>query len=134
MLASAEHQKAVSLQGKVGSISVSFESAVQKTQKMLVRKDQNVWKALVDTDVLSNYKFILNEWRQKGRLQLTEYEENLVSDLMADGYHACGQFYSALVNDIKVDVPINGELNKLSVGQVLGWRKGLNVFNCISLN
>lgn len=119
-------QKATSLQGKVGSISTSFESVVQKTQKKLASIEQSLWVELLDTDLLSNYRFILNEWRQKGRLQLPKYEENLVSGLMVDGYHAWGQFYNALVSDIKVHLPINGEVKELSVGQAINLRSHQN--------
>ena len=120
------NQKAASLQGKAGSISASFESVVKKIQNMLVNTENNLWEVLIDTDALSNYKFILNDWRQKGRLQLPEYEENLVSDLMVDGYHAWGQFYNALVSDIKVYIPINGEVNEFSVGQAINLRSHPN--------
>ncbi|MFZ3580235.1 M3 family oligoendopeptidase [Virgibacillus sp. DJP39] len=119
-------QRAASLQGKAGSISSSFESVVHKTQKILINIEKDLWEALLDTDELRNYKFILNEWREKGRLQLPENEENLVSDLMVDGYHAWGQFYNALVSDIKVYVPINGKVNELSVGQAINLRSHSN--------
>src|SRR5699024_2927166 len=75
-----------------------------------------------DTDVLRNYTFKLNKWREKVQLQLSEKKDNIASDLMDDGYHAWHQFYNALVSDIKVHVPINGVDSELSVGQAINLR------------
>lgn len=68
-----------------------------------------MWEGILDTEVLNNYKFILNEWRKKAEMHLSDEEESLVSDLMVDGYHAWGQFYNSLVNSIRVNVQIDGE-------------------------
>lgn len=117
-----QDRKAASLQGEVGYIRASFESLVQKTQKILQGIDEKLWKEMLDTNALNNYEFVLNEWRKKGESHLPGNEEKLVSDLMVDGYHAWGQFYNTLISDIKVNVLINGTINELSVGQALNLR------------
>ncbi|WP_174615785.1 M3 family oligoendopeptidase [Virgibacillus ihumii] len=120
-------QKASSLQGQIESVRASFESVVQKTQSTLVNTERNLWEALLDTDVLCNYEFKLNEWREKGQLQLPDNEEKLVTDLMVDGYHAWRSLYNALMGDIIVHVPINGKISELSMGQAMNLRSHPNV-------
>lgn len=72
--------------------------------------------------MLHNYTFKLNKWREKAQLELSENKDNIVSDLMDDGYHAWHQLYNSLVSDIKVHVPINGRGSELSVGQAINLR------------
>lgn len=115
-------RRATSLQGEIGNISASFESLVQKTQRVLQCIEGKLWQEMLDANLLNNYEFILNEWRKKGECELHENEEKLVSDLMVDGYHSWGQFYNALISDIKVNVSINGTINGLSVGQAINLR------------
>jgi oligoendopeptidase F len=115
-------RKATSLQREIGYINASFESLIQDTQKSLLGIKKKLWEDMLNTNLLSKYKFILNEWHKKGELLLTEREENLVNDLKVDGYHAWGEFYNALVSDIKIHVILNGETNELSVGQAINLR------------
>ncbi|ETI70889.1 M3 family oligoendopeptidase [Neobacillus vireti] len=118
----SKDQKAARLRGRTSSISARFESAFQKIKNVLVNTNEHLWKNLLDTDRLNDYKFILNEWRENTENQLTETEESLVSNLMVDGYHAWGQFYISLISSIKVNISINGENNELSVGQTINLR------------
>jgi pepF/M3 family oligoendopeptidase len=48
---------------------------------------------------------------------LTEKEEDMITTLGVDGYHAWGQLYDLLVGDIRVKVIVDGEEKELSVGQ-----------------
>ena len=115
-------QNAITLRGKTASINALFESAIKKVQKILINMDQHVWEGVLDTEVLKNYKFILNEWRKKAETNLSDQEETLISELMVDGYHAWGQFYNSLISSIRVNVQIDGEKNELSVGQAINLR------------
>lgn len=116
----SKDQTATSLQSKIGDIRASFDSSVQKTQKILQGIEENLWQSMLDTSLLQNHAFILNELRTKGARQLNDNE--FVSELMIDGYHAWGQFYHALISDIKVNISINGNRNELSVGQAINLR------------
>ncbi|MEC5423535.1 M3 family oligoendopeptidase [Virgibacillus sp. C22-A2] len=114
--------KATILQGKITSISARFESAIQRTQKLLLNINDTLWEGMLDTDVLHNFKFILTEWRFKADNQLSEKEDRMVSDLKIDGYHSWGQFYKTLIGGIQINVPVNGQICKLSVGQAINLR------------
>lgn len=115
-------QHAITLRGKTTAIKTRFESALKRVKNTLVKTNQHLWENLLNTDYLANNKFLLNEWREDGKTSLSDEEQNLVSDLMVDGYHAWGQFYNSFVSNIRIKVQINGELNELSVGQAINLR------------
>jgi oligoendopeptidase F len=115
-------QKASKLHGKTSALNAVFESALIRLQKVIENTNNHLWEEILDTEVLKDYKCILNEWRRKAGRYLSDKEESLMSDLMVDGYHAWGQFYHSLVSSIKVNVQINGEKNELSFGQALNLR------------
>ncbi|MGE7874552.1 M3 family oligoendopeptidase [Bacillus paramycoides] len=123
---SPKDQHAIILQGKITIINTRFESALKKVKNTLVKIDYHLWQGLLNTDVLANYNFILNEWREDVETNLSDEEQNLVSDLMVDGYHAWGQFYNSFMNNITIKVQINGEQKKLSVGQAINLRSHPN--------
>jgi oligoendopeptidase F len=118
----SKDQQASTLRGKTSSINARFESALKRMQHVLVNTNQHLWEDLLNTKVLNKNQFILNEWRKIGKLHLSDEEENLVSDLMIDGYHAWGQFYNSLISSIRVNVLIEGEIKELSVGQAINLR------------
>jgi len=120
-------QNAIILQGKITIINTRFESALKIVKNTLVKIDHHLWQCLLNTDVLTNFKFILNEWREDGETTtLSDGEQNLISDLMVDGYHAWGQFYNSFMNTITIKVQINGEQKNLSVGQAINLRSHPN--------
>ncbi|PFX88218.1 pantothenate kinase [Bacillus mycoides] len=123
---SPKDQHAIILQGKITIINTRFESALKKVKNTLVKIDYHLWQGLLNTDVLANYNFILNEWREDVETNLSDEEQNLVSDLMVDGYHAWGQFYNSFMNNITIKVQINGEQKNLSVGQAINLRSHPN--------
>lgn len=115
-------QHAITLKGKITTIHTRFESALKKVKNTLIKTNQYLWVDLLNTDVLANYKFILNEWRKGTKMKLSDEEQDLVSDLMVDGYHAWGQFYNSFMSNIRIKVQINGQQNELSVGQAINLR------------
>ncbi|MED4204855.1 M3 family oligoendopeptidase [Neobacillus mesonae] len=115
-------QQAVSLRVKATSLVGRYEDALKKVQRILLKTNITLWNEIVGTKELSTYKFLLNEWREKAAMLLSEEEESLVSSLMVNGYHAWGQFYQSLISSISVNIPMDGEVKKLSVGQAINLR------------
>ncbi|CAH2717342.1 Oligoendopeptidase F, plasmid [Neobacillus rhizosphaerae] len=122
----SKEQNAITLRGNTSSINARFESALKKFQSLILNISQDLWEDILETKALNNYKFILNEWRKKAEMLLSEEEERLVSDLMFDGYHAWGQFYNSLLGSIKVKIQIEEEHKDLSVGQTINLRSHPN--------
>lgn len=115
-------QQAKILQGKTTAINTCFEASLKKMKNNLGKTNQQLWEGLMNTDILTDYKFTLNEWREDAKKKLSDAEQNLMFNLMSDGYHAWGQFYHSLVNSIRVNVQIDGEQKELSVGQAINLR------------
>ncbi|MFS0823241.1 hypothetical protein [Bacillus sp. 1P02SD] len=115
-------QNAMTVRGFTSSNNARFESAINTFQSVLLSIDQKLWEVIVETKALKNYKFILNEWRKKAKISLSEEEEGLISALMVDGYHAWGQFYQSVIGSIKVGIQIEEEHKDLSVGQAINLR------------
>jgi len=110
-------KKAVLLGSEVASLRANFFTSLLKFQQTLTKTEKAVWDELVKTQPLSQFSFVLNEWREKSKLLLSEQEEVLITALSVDGYHAWGELYDALIGEMKVTVKINGEEKELSVGQ-----------------
>lgn len=110
-------KKAALLQGEMGSLYAKFSSLMLTIQQVLSKTEETVWDELMQSDELSSFSFVLNEWRNEAKKMLSEKEEDMITTLGVDGYHAWGQLYDLLVGDIRVKVKVNGEEKELSVGQ-----------------
>lgn len=102
-------QDATILRGKVAQIESCYEKELSKVKNIVKNTKQNVWESLLEYKELEDYRFVLNEWRDNTYKQLSIEEQNLISDLMVDGYHAWGHFYNALVSSINVNVQVDGK-------------------------
>ncbi|MCM3690926.1 M3 family oligoendopeptidase [Neobacillus niacini] len=119
-------QDAAILRGKIAQIESRFEKELSKVNMIFTYTKEDVWKSLLETEELEEYRFILNEWRENADKNLSEEELSLISDLMVDGYHAWGQLYHDLVSRINVKILINGKEENLSVGQAINLRSHPN--------
>ena len=117
-----KNQGAMSLRGKVGQLEARFEKELLKIKDILTNTSEKVWKGILETEELQEYKFVLNEWRENAEANLSKAEQNLLSDLMVDGYHAWGHFYTNLVSSINVKILLDGVEETLSVGQAINLR------------
>ena len=117
MAQNTEDKKAAILQSESSSQNARFQNSLQKIQQDLSKVDETVWQNLLKTDELRQFDFFLNEWREEAKMLLSEKEENLITALSTDGYHAWSQLYDMLVGEIKVKVTVDGEEKTLSVGQ-----------------
>lgn len=117
MAQNTEDKKASLLQSESSSQSARFSSALQKIQQDLTKTDDAVWNALMQDESLKEFNFVLNEWRDKARLLLSEKEEYLITALSMDGYHGWSQLYDMLVGEIKIKITVDGQEKTMSVGQ-----------------
>ncbi|TAA71767.1 M3 family oligoendopeptidase [Planococcus salinarum] len=117
MAQNTEDKKASLLQSESSNQSARFSSALQKIQQDLTKTDDAVWNALMEDKALKEFTFVLNEWRDKARLLLSEKEENLITALSMDGYHGWSELYDMLVGEIKIKITVDGQEKTFSVGQ-----------------
>ena len=112
-----EDKKASLLQSESSSLSARFNSSLQKIQQDLTKTDDTVWNSLMEDEALEEFNFVLNEWRDKAKMLLSEQEENLITALSLDGYHGWSQLYDMLVGEIKIKITVDGQEKTMSVGQ-----------------
>ena len=110
-------KQAALLQGQISSLYAKFSSLMLNIQQVLSKTDEMVWKELLQTEELSQFSFVLNEWREEAKKMLSEKEEDMITTLGVDGYHAWGQMYDLLVGDMRIKLTVDGEEKILSVGQ-----------------
>lgn len=115
--ANTKDKKALLLQSEVSMIQARFSTIMLKVQQTVVKTEKDLWEELLKTEQLSQFSFVLNEWRENVQLKLSEEEESLITALSVDGYQGWGQLYDQLVGEIEIEMTIDGETKKLSVGQ-----------------
>ncbi|WP_339253993.1 M3 family oligoendopeptidase [Sporosarcina sp. FSL W8-0480] len=115
--ADIKDKKALVLQSEMGSLGARYSTVILKFQQTITKAEENVWNELLESEQLSPFAFVLNEWREQVKLKLSEKEESLITALSVDGYNAWGQLYNQLVGDIKIEMTVDGVEKKLSVGQ-----------------
>ena len=113
---------AATLRGKIDKLESEFKNELSKVKVVLANIKQDIWKSLMESEELEDYRFILNEWRENTQTHLSDDEQSLIADLMVDGYHSWGHFYNALVSSMKVNVEVEGNEKQLSVGQAINLR------------
>ncbi|MCG7345738.1 M3 family oligoendopeptidase [Sporosarcina sp. ACRSL] len=117
LAANTKDKKALILQAEVGSLGARYQTAILKIKQVVAKTDETVWTELLATEQLSQFDFVLQEWREEVQLKLSEAEEALITALSVDGYQGWGQLYDQLVGDITIEMAVDGEEKKLSVGQ-----------------
>ncbi|EIM08336.1 M3B subfamily peptidase [Planococcus antarcticus DSM 14505] len=117
-----KEKKAVALQGKNASVKAAYSSVLHRFQQFLSSMEQTSWNELLETESLKKYRFILSEWRENANSPLSTETENVISDLMVDGYHAWSDLYRSIVNNLRVTIELNGTKKEYSVGQATNLR------------
>jgi len=100
--------------GETTVLQSKYDAMTSILKKKLAHTEEPVWKSLLDSEDLKEYRFILGEWREAADREPVQE----VTDLMADGYHAWGELYQTLMSSIKVQV--KGQ--DFSVGQAINLR------------
>ncbi|WP_368738768.1 hypothetical protein, partial [Escherichia coli] len=86
LAANTKDKKALILQAEVGTLGARFQPAVLKIKQVVAKTEESIWKELLATEQLSQFDFILQEWREEVQLKLSEEEESLITALSVDGY------------------------------------------------
>ncbi|MFC7786411.1 M3 family oligoendopeptidase [Rossellomorea sp. GCM10028870] len=100
--------------GESTALQSKYDSINSDLKRKLAHTEESEWMSLLASEDLKEYRFTLQEWREEADREPSQE----VSDLMADGYHAWGQFYQSFMSSIKVQV--KGQ--DFSVGQAINLR------------
>ena len=115
-------KKAMALQGKNASVKAAYSSVLHRFQQFLSTMEKTIWNELLETESLKNHRFILSEWRENADSPLSTETENVIADLMSDGYHAWSDLYRSIMNNLRITIDINGTKKEYSIGQATNLR------------
>jgi oligoendopeptidase F len=105
------------LRSKMMTLSASFQNPFLDFQLALANMNESLWTEMMKDEFLSEFSFVLNEWRKKAKEKLSNKEEALIQSLAIDGYHGWGQMYDVIVGSMNLSVDLDGKAQTLSVGQ-----------------
>ncbi|NRD75919.1 M3 family oligoendopeptidase [Bacillus sp. BRMEA1] len=112
-----EDKKTYELNSKVTSLNAILDTALGTFENRLSAIDEIKWQEMLIKEPLSEFSFVLSEWREQTKDKLSQEEEAIISTLEVDGYHSWGQLYDVIVSKIKIPVKEDGEEKLLSAGQ-----------------
>jgi oligoendopeptidase F len=110
-------KRAVQLSGRVKSSYADFLSALTLFDELLRCISETVWQSLLNSDLLQDNAFVLNERRALAQQKLSPEQESLINDLAVDGYHGWSDLYNTTVGRIRIPFEENGKVLQLSAGQ-----------------
>lgn len=109
--------KANMMVGKRSELKAEMDAIRTNLDQKLVQIDDMKWKEFLTYPTLREVSYVLNEYRDNAKEQLSVDEEVLINDLAVDGYHGWSQMYDALVAKMSVEIEIDGERKSYSIGQ-----------------
>ncbi|AOM81502.1 M3 family oligoendopeptidase [Salisediminibacterium beveridgei] len=103
--------------GKISQLASEFAGVMTAVDHQLLDFTAGEWDAFINEPEMAEIVFNLNERRDAAKEKLPPEQEQLIQKLSVDGYQAWGDFYSILVGRMEIEVELDGEVQKLSVGQ-----------------
>lgn len=110
------------LQSKISNLNSEYNFMLTKFQALVANTPLNTWIELLESELLTDFKLILTEWRKESESSLTTNEKAILSNLSTDGFHAWGQLYQTLMGNLTIALQIDGGHQKYSIGQALNLR------------
>ncbi|RYL88954.1 M3 family oligoendopeptidase [Sporolactobacillus sp. THM7-4] len=111
-------ETALERSNRIQSLAAQFEACETLFETKLRQIADNDWKTLMNHQESQGVRFALQEKRDLSKKKLPSEQEELISSLSVDGYHAWGNLYYTIVGKIKIpfDHPEKGK-QVLSVSQ-----------------
>lgn len=103
--------------GKISQLASDFAGVMTALDHQLLDFTTAEWEQFIAEPDMRELVFNLNERRDAAKDKLPPEQEQLIQKLSVDGYQAWGDFYSILVGRMEIEVELDGEVQKLSVGQ-----------------
>ncbi|MFN2744198.1 M3 family oligoendopeptidase [Bacillus sp. z60-18] len=109
--------KANALNFEITQMAAEFQKVLTVLDSKLADVSNEDWKTILKDEELSAIAYILNERRTRVTEKLGTEQESLIQGLSVDGYHAWGDLYNSIINQIQIPYEEDGETKILSVGQ-----------------
>lgn len=112
-----QDEQARILQGNLSQLNASLATVLTSVDELFVTIPETKWIKFMETEALQDLSFSLSERRNVARTKMVATSEALATDLAVDGYHAWSRLYNTVVGEMFIEVEVEGELRKLSMGQ-----------------
>ncbi len=109
--------KAKLLAGRTKQAGSSYGQLISAVDEQLLHFTDAQWKEFTKSDKMQKILFNLEERRNIAKEKLPADKEQLIQQLMVDGYHAWGDLYNTIVGRMKVEIREKGVKKQYSVGQ-----------------
>ncbi|SFJ76909.1 M3 family oligoendopeptidase [Thermoflavimicrobium dichotomicum] len=112
-------EQAKILRNQANQLYAVYESVMTALESKLAQMTDPYWQQLINNSKIQSVSFALMEKRNQAFEKLPPEQEELVSDLSVDGYHAWEQMYYTIVGRMQIPYEENGKTVYLSVGQAV---------------
>jgi len=110
------------IQNKITNLKSEYNVQLTKFQAIIANIPLNNWTEILESNVLKDFELVVTEWRNEAESTLTSNEKGILSSLSTDGYHGWGQLYQTIWGSLEVELNVEGNLRKYSIGQALNLR------------
>ncbi|MFT8311118.1 MAG: M3 family oligoendopeptidase [Sporolactobacillus sp.] len=109
--------KAAQANNRMQSLGAELDASSSILENLLRQISDSNFNGLIENGVLKEMQFALREKRELSRKKLGSDQEQLISGLAVDGYHAWEDLYYSLVGKMEIKLIRNGKEETLSVSQ-----------------
>lgn len=105
------------LAGRIRQIGAVVSAVHNKLNQYMLAVPDNEWTELLTDERFQAVAYNLNEMRERAKAKLPVEQEDLITNLSVDGYHAWNNLYNLAVSQIRIPVEEDGRTVELSAAQ-----------------
>ena len=106
-----------------------FEQASLPTDKLIVRfrswlgkVEGKLDKITAKNEAAKAHAFLLNEWAEQSKYQMSDEQEGLAAELSLSGGNAFGKLQGTVTSQLSVDFELDGKIQKLPMPALINLR------------
>jgi oligoendopeptidase F len=111
-------EKAHQINGETDVFGSEFEKLMVSFEAFAKKQDDSQWREFINGEKLKEVSFALNEIRDIALKKMAPEFEAFATELAVNGYHAWNRLYDKMYGDLAADFEEDGEIKKLSLGQL----------------
>ncbi|RIW37423.1 oligoendopeptidase F [Bacillus salacetis] len=111
-----EDQSAAGMINKSARLRSDLEILLGTFDRLLMEIPQDVWTSLIKDEEVTQYRFFLEERKQRADDKLPAQLEKLIRNLSVNGFTAWEDHYDQQIAKLRVKVEQDGEIKNMTVG------------------
>ncbi|MET1248823.1 M3 family oligoendopeptidase [Sporolactobacillus sp. STCC-11] len=109
--------QAAQANNRMQRMGAELDACTSLFENMLRQISDTNWNGLLENGDLKEVQFALREKRELSRKKLGSDQEQLISGLAVDGYHAWEDLYYSLIGKMEITIDRDGKKETMSVSQ-----------------